>query len=156
MTLENQSALYLESISVSFDGFKALNSLSIAMDSGELRAIIGPNGAGKSTMMNMISGKLTLDMGERWKLAGTSIGMMRQDVKPKKGQTVRDYVFEGITAQNADELSYLVDMVITPLDLEADALTTHLSGGQMRRTELARALVEDPDILLLDEPTNIA
>ncbi|MAM34238.1 MAG: ABC transporter family protein [Micavibrio sp.] len=152
--MTEQLLLSVQDALITFGKAPLFEDLTFHVHEGDRIAVVGKNGAGKSTMMNMISGKLTLDMGERWKLAGTSIGMMRQDVKPKKGQTVRDYVFEGITAQNADELSYLVDMVITPLDLEADALTTHLSGGQMRRTELARALVEDPDILLLDEPTN--
>ena len=55
--------LYLDNISVSFDGFKALNNLSLAIDSGELRCVIGPNGAGKTTMMDVITGKTRADSG---------------------------------------------------------------------------------------------
>ena len=55
--------LYMEDISVSFDGFKALNKLSLSIDSGELRCIIGPNGAGKTTMMDVITGKTRADEG---------------------------------------------------------------------------------------------
>src|ERR1700746_394014 len=55
--------LYLEDVSVSFDGFRALNKLSVTMDSGELRCIIGPNGAGKTTMMDVITGKTKPDDG---------------------------------------------------------------------------------------------
>ena len=58
------SILYLNGVSVSFDGFKALNSLSIVIEPGELRAIIGPNGAGKTTMMDIITGKTRPDEGE--------------------------------------------------------------------------------------------
>ncbi|NNJ75757.1 MAG: ATP-binding cassette domain-containing protein, partial [Anderseniella sp.] len=56
--------LYLDGVSVSFDGFKALNSLSLIIDPGEMRAIIGPNGAGKTTMMDVITGKTRPDSGE--------------------------------------------------------------------------------------------
>ena len=59
-----QSLLYLSGVSVSFDGFKALNNLSLALDPGEMRAIIGPNGAGKTTMMDVITGKTKPDSGE--------------------------------------------------------------------------------------------
>ena len=58
------SILYLNGVSVSFDGFKALNSLSFVVEPGELRAIIGPNGAGKTTMMDIITGKTRPDEGE--------------------------------------------------------------------------------------------
>src|ERR671929_1067061 len=59
-----QALLYLDGVSVSFDGFKALNNLSLVMDPGEMRAIIGPNGAGKTTMMDVITGKTRPDEGE--------------------------------------------------------------------------------------------
>ena len=62
--LKPKSILYLDGVSVSFDGFKALNSLSFVVEPGELRAIIGPNGAGKTTMMDIITGKTRPDEGE--------------------------------------------------------------------------------------------
>src|SRR6185295_3661358 len=58
------SLLYLNGVNVSFDGFKALNNLSLAVESGEMRAIIGPNGAGKTTMMDVITGKTRPDVGD--------------------------------------------------------------------------------------------
>ena len=60
----SKSLLYLEDVSVSFDGFKAINSLSLVVEPGELRAIIGPNGAGKTTMMDIITGKTRPDTGK--------------------------------------------------------------------------------------------
>ena len=59
----HRSILYLDGISVSFDGFKALNNLSLTIDAGELRCVIGPNGAGKTTMMDVITGKTRPDAG---------------------------------------------------------------------------------------------
>ena len=59
-----ESILYLNNVSVSFDGFKAINTLSLYIDKNELRCIIGPNGAGKTTMMDIITGKTKPDEGE--------------------------------------------------------------------------------------------
>ena len=64
LDLSHGVALYLEDITVSFDGFKALNNLNLAIDAGELRCIIGPNGAGKTTMMDVITGKTRPDSGK--------------------------------------------------------------------------------------------
>jgi urea transport system ATP-binding protein len=61
--LENDFALYLDGVNVSFDGFKAINNLSLCIEPGEMRAIIGPNGAGKTTMMDIITGKTRPDSG---------------------------------------------------------------------------------------------
>ena len=69
------SMLYLNNVSVSFDGFKALNSLSIVIEPGELRAIIGPNGAGKTTMMDVITGKTRPDVGKAY--FGSTIDLLR-------------------------------------------------------------------------------
>src|SRR5204862_6133138 len=63
LDLTHGVVLYLEGISVSFDGFKALNNLSLSIDAGELRCVIGPNGAGKTTMMDVITGKTRPDAG---------------------------------------------------------------------------------------------
>src|SRR5687768_18372694 len=63
LTIEHGVVLYLNGISVSFDGFKALNNLSLAIDAGELRCVIGPNGAGKTTMMDVITGRTRPDTG---------------------------------------------------------------------------------------------
>src|SRR5688572_15214088 len=64
--VKNTAILYLEDLTVSFDGFKALNALTLYIDPGELRCIIGPNGAGKTTMMDVITGKTRPDSGSAW------------------------------------------------------------------------------------------
>lgn len=117
-------------------------------------ALVGKNGAGKSTLMNVITGSQDMDVGERWEEVGTTIGYLRQDITPKDGQRVFDYIFEEIDEGERDLHSYKVDIVAEALHLDVDAQMTRLSGGQLRRAGLARALVEEPDILLLDEPTN--
>jgi ATP-binding cassette subfamily F protein uup len=129
-------------------------NLSFNIHQGGRIALVGKNGAGKSTLMNIITGAQELDDGERWEEPGTTIGYLRQDIVPKKGQSVFDYIFSEITHEERELHTYKVDIVAEALQLDKDAPMTRLSGGQLRRAGLARALVEEPDILLLDEPTN--
>lgn len=128
--------------------------LSFNIHQGSRIALVGKNGAGKTTLMNIITGTQDLDSGERWEEYGTTIGYLKQDIQPKDGETVFDYIFQEIKDDEKDLHMYKVDIVTEALQLDRDAKMTHLSGGQLRRAGLARALVEEPDILLLDEPTN--
>ncbi len=149
--------LSVQDAAIAFNGKPIFTDLTFHIKDGERISLVGRNGAGKSTLMNIITNKLQLDSGERWQLAGVQIGYLEQDVVPKSDQTVFDYVFDGIIAETEDERSlyeYRVDMVCEPLDLDKNAQMTILSGGQLRRAALARALVHEPEILLLDEPTN--
>lgn len=134
---------------VLFDG------LEFNIHEGARISLVGRNGAGKTTLMNIITGEKDLDDGERWMLQGTTVGYLKQDVVPVPGQTVYDFVFEELKKNGEEELNaWKVDAIIKPVGLEPDIHMDKLSGGQVRRAALARALVEDPDILLLDEPTN--
>jgi len=118
-------------------------------------SLVGKNGTGKSTLMNVIIGEKDLDSGERWVLQGTTIGYLKQEIKPKVGQTVYEFVFENITKDGNEDLNkYKIDMILHPLELDPHDRMDKLSGGELRRAALAQALVEEPDILLLDEPTN--
>ena len=135
-------------------GDKALfEDLSFNIREGEKICLIGKNGTGKSTLMNIITGARELDEGERWLLQGTTTGYLQQDIVPKPGQTVQEFVFDALHNQDGSH-DYKVERVVQPLNLILTDLMTNLSGGQLRRAALARALVEEPDILLLDEPTN--
>ncbi len=135
-------------------GHKTLfEDLSFNIREGEKICLIGKNGAGKSTLMNIIKGQLELDGGLRWQLQGTTVGYLQQEIHPKSGQTVRDYIFEGLENQDGSH-DYKIERIVEPLEVDPSAMMDTLSGGQLRRAALARALVEDPDILLLDEPTN--
>ncbi|MDE1152280.1 MAG: ABC-F family ATP-binding cassette domain-containing protein [Micavibrio sp.] len=141
--------------SISFGEKVIFDGLYFNIHEGDKIALVGKNGTGKSTLMSIITNDRDLDSGERWILAGTTIGYLQQEVIPIPGQTVYDFVFEQLKKQGLEEAyQYKVEMVIQPLDLKPDDRMDMLSGGQLRRAALARSLVEEPEILLLDEPTN--
>ena len=139
---------------VRYSEIPVFENLSFNIHEGSRIALVGKNGAGKTTLMNIITGVQDLDDGERWEEAGTTIGYLRQDITPKKGETVFDYIFSEIKDDEKELHKYKVDVIAEALHLDIDAQMTVLSGGQLRRAGLARALVEEPKILLLDEPTN--
>lgn len=141
--------------SIAFGEKVIFDEFSFNIHRGDKISLVGKNGSGKTTLMNLITGDRDLDTGERWVLQGTTIGYMQQEIHPKPGETVYDFVFEQLKKEGIEEANrYKVDMVIQPLDLKPEDRMDMLSGGQLRRAALARALVEEPDILLLDEPTN--
>lgn len=129
-------------------------NLSFNIHENRRIALVGKNGAGKSTLMNIITGKQPLDEGERWEEPGISIGHLQQDIEPKEGQSVFDFIFTEMEDEERELHQYKVDIVAEALGLDVRAQMRTLSGGQIRRAGLARALVEEPNILLLDEPTN--
>ncbi len=169
--------LYLEDITVSFDGFKALNALTLTIERGELRCVIGPNGAGKTTMMDVITGKTRPDAGTAFfgqtfdlaRLPETEIarlGIGRKFQKPT--------VFESHTVAENLELAMKSDKRVKPTlfaklspaqrDLIARTLKTIrlegsenraaglLSHGQKQWLEIGMLLVQEPELILLDEP----
>ncbi|MDR3367799.1 urea ABC transporter ATP-binding protein UrtD [Rhodoferax sp.] len=169
--------LYLEDVSVSFDGFKAINKLSLDIAPGELRCIIGPNGAGKTTMMDIITGKTRPDEGRvffgstidllRFKEADIAqMGIGRKFQKPT--------VFEQLTVFENLELALKTNKAVTASmrfkldsnqsDRLAEVLHTihladsvsrqagYLSHGQKQWLEIGMLLMQDPKLLLLDEP----
>ena len=139
---------------ITFGELRLFEGLTFNITEGNKICLVGKNGAGKTTLMNIIKGDRDLDDGERWQLAGTRVGYLQQEVKPQPGQTVFDFVFAELKGEDKYMLEYKVEQVLQPLDVHPEDLMTNLSGGQIRRAALARALVEEPDILLLDEPTN--
>jgi len=170
-------ALYLDEITVSFDGFKALNALSLAIDVGELRCIIGPNGAGKTTMMDVITGKTRPDAGEAH--FGSTIDLLRlrenqiaQIGIGRKFQKPTVYepltVFENLELALAGDRSVRaslwhalkpeqherIDEVLALIHLRAQARRTAglLSHGQKQWLEIGMLLMQQPTLLLLDEP----
>lgn len=150
-----QLILSVREATVGFGDIPIFKDLTFNIHEGSRISLVGKNGAGKSTLMNIITGKLGLDEGERWVLEGLKIGYLQQEAHFKPGQSVYDYIFE--TFDGHEEpwmIEYKIEMVITPLDLDVKDKMDVLSGGQLRRAALAKALVEDPDLLLLDEPTN--
>ena len=149
--------LSVKDATVSYTDVPVFRDLSFNIHEGARIALVGRNGAGKSTLMNVITGDQELDDGERWESPGLSIGYLRQEVRPRPGQSVYEYIFSNIEIKEdyEEELhAYKIDIVCDALSLDKNTDMGTLSGGQVRRAGLARALVEEPDILLLDEPTN--
>ncbi len=146
--------LSVQDAKISFGNHVLFEDLTFNVHRGQKIALVGRNGCGKTTLMNIVTGHREIDEGKRIQMQGVTVGYLQQHVKAKEGQTVYAYVFEQLSDEDKHLLEYKVELVLQPLDLDPQALMTTLSGGQLRRAAIARALVEDPDILLLDEPTN--
>ena len=169
--------LYLDDITVSFDGFRALNKLSLEIDVGELRCIIGPNGAGKTTMMDVITGKTRPDSGTVFfgqtidvtKLTEAEIahaGIGRKFQKPsifehhtvfenlelamKADKRVRRSLFARLTGEQRDRIAENLKLI--RLTDSADRMAGLLSHGQKQWLEIGMLLMQEPRLLLLDEP----
>ena len=169
--------LALDGVNRSFDGFKAINNLSLTVEKGELRAVIGPNGAGKTTMMDIITGKTRPDSGKilwnqnvdltRLDEAGTArLGIGRKFQKPTvfETQTVEDNIalalkddrsvwatlFHRRTDADTARITDLLDLV--KLTDARDAMAGDLSHGQKQWLEIGMLLAQDPELLLVDEP----
>ena len=169
--------LYIEGLTVSFDGFKALNDLNLYIDEGELRCIIGPNGAGKTTMMDVITGKTRPDKGTvffgqnhdlskmtEYEISHAGIGRKFQKPTVFLNHTVFENlelalkaeknVWTSLTKSLSGEQKDLIEK-----DLETIGLTEQmnlraglLSHGQKQWLEIGMLLVQDPKLLLIDEP----
>ncbi len=177
MPTARDTLLYLDNVSVSFDGFKALNALSLVIAEGEMRAIIGPNGAGKTTMMDVITGKTRPDTGtvsfgkdtDLTKLdeaAIATLGIGRKFQKPTvfESHTVYDNILLALDRPRG-VLSTLFDksngadhrrideiLEITRLGDLKEELGANLSHGQKQWLEIGMLLAQDPMLLLVDEP----
>ncbi|WP_127753591.1 urea ABC transporter ATP-binding protein UrtD [Devosia sp. 1566] len=177
MTDKTGTMLYLDGVSVAFDGFKAINNLSLIVYPAEMLAIIGPNGAGKTTMMDIITGKTRPDDGEvlfdgRTDLtrldeaAIANLGIGRKFQKPTvfESQTVWDNLEmalrkpRGIFATlfytaDAGDIARIEDILETVrLGHRKNDLAANLSHGQKQWLEIGMLLAQDPKLLLVDEP----
>jgi urea transport system ATP-binding protein len=176
MSVATGGLLYLDGVSVVFDGFRALNNLSLIIEPGELRAIIGPNGAGKTTMMDIITGKTrpsagTVSFGDHDltrldEAAIANLGIGRKFQKP----TVFDAltVFENLELAlkaprdpwsclrwrlNAEARRKIEQtMAETGLSDRARDRAAILSHGQRQWLEIGMLLMQEPELLLVDEP----
>jgi ATP-binding cassette subfamily F protein uup len=144
--------LSIRDATISFAKKTLFENLHLNLFPRDRVCLIGKNGVGKTSLMNAIAGQFDLDLGERWMSPHCVIGYLTQSEKLPKNLTVSDFILSGLKID--EHKTYLVDIVCDHLQIDKNALTQNLSGGQKRRVNLARALVLEPDILLLDEPTN--
>ncbi|WP_336058071.1 urea ABC transporter ATP-binding protein UrtD [Nitratireductor sp. CH_MIT9313-5] len=174
---KNKALLYLDGVSVSFDGFRAINNLSLIVGHNELQAIIGPNGAGKTTMMDIITGKTRPDEGDVYfggeadlttmdeaEIAELGIGRKFQKPTVFESHTVRDNLElalkkpRGVFSAwfyhaDADDEARIDEILETVrLTERADELAANLSHGQKQWLEIGMLLAQDPKLLLVDEP----
>ena len=152
--MASQLIFSIKDAMVRFKETPVFKNLTLNIHQGKRIALIGKNGAGKSTIMNIISGVKTLDDGDKWIEPGITVGYLGQEFNFKEDETVFDFIFSNIHGEERELYQYKVDIIAEALDLEVKKNMKMLSGGQLRRAGIARALVEEPDILLLDEPTN--
>jgi len=148
----------LDGVSIAFGHLPLLDEVSLQVDPRERVAVIGRNGTGKSTLLKLVSGEVVPDTGTVWRQPALRVARLEQDIPLSEHRTVFDIVAEGHTHHLAHDTEWLrehhVDLILSRLQLPADAIVDTLSGGWRRRVLLARALVGQPDLLLLDEPTN--
>jgi urea transport system ATP-binding protein len=171
------SILYLDNVTVSFDGFKALNALSLVIAPGEMRAVIGPNGAGKTTMMDVITGKTRPDTGDVL-FAGekdltkldeaeiAKLGIGRKFQKPSVfdrlsvednlalalagNRRIGEALFWKITRGDERRIDEILGIV--RLGAQRRLMAARLSHGQKQWLEIGMLLAQEPKLLLVDEP----
>ena len=174
---KSNTILYLDGVSVSFDGFRAINNLSLVLDKGEMRAIIGPNGAGKTTMMDIITGKTRPDTGEVFydgqvdltkhdeaEIAMMGIGRKFQKPTVFESHTVEDNIvlslkgprsiFPALFHKRSPEEQRRIDEIFEIIRLgdRRHEFAANLSHGQKQWLEIGMLLAQDPKLLLVDEP----
>ena len=177
LDLSHGVVLYLEGISVSFDGFRALDGLSLTIDAGELRCVIGPNGAGKTTMMDVITGKTRPDSGSAYfgqtidltahteaQIAHAGIGRKFQkptifeshtvfenlELAMKADKRVRRTLAARLSSEEEGRIAETMRQI--RLDASASRPAGLLSHGQKQWLEIGMLLMQEPQLLLLDEP----
>jgi urea transport system ATP-binding protein len=175
--LSHGTILYLEDISVSFDGFKAINELNLYIDAGELRCIIGPNGAGKTTMMDIITGKTRPDKGSAFfgqnidllhlkepDIAQAGIGRKFQkptvfelhtvfenlELSMAGDKRVWPTLIARLDGEQRDHISQVLEII--GLQDNRTQLAGSLSHGQKQWLEIGMLLMQNPKLLLVDEP----
>ena len=173
---KNEKILDIQDVTVSFDGFKALNSLSLAVGKNQMIAIIGPNGAGKTTLQDVITGKTKVDSGKIFfknndlsqfsehEIANLGIGRKFQRptiienisvwnnlcIALKKKKNFLSSLFYKMTSESLEKASETIKII--NLEDKKDFIAKQLSHGEKQWLEIGMLLMQQPDLLLIDEP----
>jgi ATP-binding cassette subfamily F protein uup len=143
--------IQLKDIALTFGGTPLLTGVELSVSAGDRVCLIGRNGSGKSTLLKIVAGLVEADSGSRFVQPGATVRYLPQEPDFAGFKTTLAYVQAGLSpGDDPYQASYLLEQ----LGLTGEEDPTHLSGGEARRTALARVLAPSPDILLLDEPTN--
>ena len=143
--------LHLRDVALTFGGQPLLEAAEIAVSAGERVCLVGRNGSGKSTLLKIAAGLVEPDHAERFVQPGSTIRYLPQEPDFTGYKTSLAYVEAGL---GPGDDAYRAQYLITELGLTGEEDPATMSGGESRRTALARVLAPEPDILLLDEPTN--
>ena len=143
--------IQLKDIALTFGGTPLLAGVELAVSAGERVCLIGRNGSGKSTLLKIVAGLVEADRGSRFVQPGATIRYLPQEPDFDGFKTTLAYVEAGL---NPGDDHYQAQYLLEQLGLTGTEDPANLSGGEARRTALARVLAPSPDILLLDEPTN--
>lgn len=140
----------LKNVDLSFGDRTLFSNVEMYINKGDKISLVGRNGSGKSTLLKLISGIIEPDDGEIFIQPGIKISYMPQDPNLSDFETLKDAIMEGIPSTE----EYKADILIKQLNILENQSPKIASGGELRKTSLAKALINEPDILLLDEPTN--
>ena len=143
--------IQLKDIKLTFGGTPLLSGVELSVSAGERVCLIGRNGSGKSTLLKIAAGLVESDSGSRFVQPGATVRYLPQEPDFSGFATTLAYVEDGL---GPGDDHYQARYVLEQLGLHGDEDPAHISGGEARRTALARVLAPSPDILLLDEPTN--
>ena len=150
--MSSQLILSIKEAMVRFKDKPIFEDLNFNLHQKSRIALVGKNGSGKTTLMKMIAGEIELEEGERWLENKIEIGFLKQEFINLSNKNISQELVS--TINDDEEKKFKIDIITEALNINLKSKLIDLSGGQLRKVGLAKALINEPDILLLDEPTN--
>ena len=150
--MSSQLILSIKEAMVRFKDKPIFEDLNFNLHQKSRIALVGKNGSGKTTLMKMIAGEIELEEGERWLENKIEIGYLNQEFVNLSDKNIFQELIS--TINDDEEKKFKIDIITEALNINLKSKLIDLSGGQLRKVGLAKALINEPDILLLDEPTN--
>ena len=150
--MSSQLILSIKEAMVRFKDKPIFEDLNFNLHQKSRIALVGKNGSGKTTLMKMIAGEIELEEGERWLENKIEIGYLNQEFINLSNKNILQELVS--TINDDEEKKFKIDIITEALNINLKSKLVDLSGGQLRKVGLAKALINEPDILLLDEPTN--